>query len=182
MNLNQSNVRYDLIIGSKRPSNYFWAYSSLLGGVGFFLVGLASYPGLKFEYFKANFISFIPQGIVMMFYGIIGILIGIFLLTNIILDVGGGYNKYDAINEKINLFRIGFPILTPEVYLTYSFNEIKSIKLRIEDGLNPKREIYLVTKDKRQIPLTRVGEPESLSNIEEEALELASFLNIPLED
>ena len=59
--------------------------------------------------------------------------------------------------------------------------EIKSIKLSIAEGLNPKREIYLQTKDQRQIPLTRVGEPLLLSQIEEEAVELANFLNIPLE-
>lgn len=182
MNTSQPNIRYDLIIGSKRPSNYFWAFSSLLGGTGFFLVGLSSYPNLPFDSFKTTFISFIPQGIVMMFYGIIGILLGIFLFVNIFLDVGGGYNEYDTLNKEIHLFRIGFPILSSELYLTYSFGEIKSIKLRVEEGLNPKREIYLVTKDKRQIPLTRVGEPEALSRVEEEALELASFLSVPLED
>lgn len=182
MNTDNLKIRYDLILGSKRPSNYFWMLSSLLGGAGFLIIGLSSYPNFQFPYIKTTFISFIPQGIVMMFYGFTGMLLGIFLLLNILLDVGGGYNKYDKNKEKINLFRIGFPVGTPELYLTYSFGDIKSIKLRIEDGINPKREIYLITKDKRQIPLTRVGEPELLSSIEEEALNLASFLNVPLED
>jgi hypothetical protein len=182
MNTNNLEIRYDLILGSKRPSNYFWMLSSLLGGLGFLVIGLSSYPNFQFPHIKTTFISFIPQGIVMTFYGFIGILLGIFLLLNIIFDVGGGYNKYDKNKERIDLFRIGFPIGTHEIYLTYKFEEVKSIKLRIEDGLNPKREIYLITKDKRQIPLTRVGEPELLSSIEEEALTLASFLNVPLED
>ena len=59
--------------------------------------------------------------------------------------------------------------------------EIKSVKLSISEGINPKREIYLRTKDQREVPITRVGEPTLLSQIEEEAVELASFLEVPLE-
>jgi hypothetical protein len=59
--------------------------------------------------------------------------------------------------------------------------DVKSIKLSITEGINPKREIYLVTKDKKQIPLTRVGEPLLLSDIEEEAEDLANFLSVSLE-
>ena len=56
----------------------------------------------------------------------------------------------------------------------------KAFKLSSE-GINPKREIYLRTKDQREVPITRVGEPLLLSQIEEEAVELASFLEVPLE-
>lgn len=59
--------------------------------------------------------------------------------------------------------------------------EIKSVKLNISEGINPKREIYLRTKDQREVPITRVGEPLLLSQIEEEAVELAGFLEVPLE-
>jgi hypothetical protein len=59
--------------------------------------------------------------------------------------------------------------------------DIKALKLTITEGLNPKREIYLVTKDKKRIPLTRVGEPLLLSQIEIEAVELANFLKVNLE-
>ena len=43
---------------------------------------------------------------------------------------------------------------------------------RRSNEISPKREIYLCTKDQRQIPLTRVGEPLLLSSIEEEAVDL----------
>jgi hypothetical protein len=33
-------VRYDLILGSRRLSNYLWLIISLLGGLGFFTVGI----------------------------------------------------------------------------------------------------------------------------------------------
>jgi hypothetical protein len=131
---------------------------------------------------KIDSISFIPQGIVMTFYGSIGIMLSLFLLTNIIFNVGGGYNKYDKNLNKVEIFRLGFPLQGREIYLAYNFKDIRSIKLSIQEGLNPKREIYLCTKDQRQIPLTRVGEPLLLSSIEEEAVDLSLFLNVPLEN
>lgn len=63
----------------------------------------------------------------------------------------------------------------------YAFKNIKSIKLNIQDGINPKRIIYLCTKDQREIPLTPVEQPRSLEVLENEASELARFLNINLE-
>jgi len=51
----------------------------------------------------------------------------------------------------------------------------------IKDGLSPRRSIYLKLKDRRQFPLTRVGQPISLSKVENEAAELARFLKVPLE-
>jgi hypothetical protein len=118
----------------------------------------------------------------MTFYGSIGILLSLFLLTNLIFNVGGGYNKYDKQVNKIEIFRLGFPTQNREIYLSYDFKDIRSVKLSIQEGLNPKREIYLCTKDQRQIPLTRVGEPLLLSSIEEEAVDLSLFLNVPLEN
>lgn len=182
MNINNVSLRYDLILGSRRISNYFWFFISFIGGIGFLTVGLASYFGTFSSLINnSEPIRFIPQGIVMTFYGSISLLLSIFLLVNIIVNVGGGYNKYDKAKEKIEIFRLGFPNQTREVYLKYQFQEIRSIKLKIQEGLNPKREIYLCTKDQRQIPLTRVGEPLLLSSIEEEAVDLSLFLNVPLE-
>lgn len=183
MNSQTTLVRYDLILGSRRASNYLWLIISFLGGLGFFAVGISSYLGIQLLPFgNTDSIQFIPQGIVMTFYGAIGILLSIFLLFNIIFNVGGGYNKYDKKTGIVEIFRLGFPTQIRELYLEYSFREIRSIKLRIQEGLNPKREIYLCTKDQREIPLTRVGEPLLLSSIEEEAVDLSLFLNVPLED
>jgi len=183
MTMQNTPIRYNLILGSKRISNYFWLVISFLGGAGFFLAGLSSYLQIQMLPFtKIENISFIPQGIVMTFYGSIGILLSIFLFANIVFNVGGGYNKYDKSLNKVEIFRLGFPAQSREIYLSYDFKEIRSIKLSIQEGLNPKREIYLCTKDQRQIPLTRVGEPLLLSSIEEEAVDLSLFLNVPLEN
>lgn len=176
-------VRYDLILGSRRFSNYIWLIISFLGGIGFFIVGISSYLGLQILPFgNTDSIQFIPQGIVMTFYGMIGILLSLFLLLNIMFNVGGGYNKYDKNIGVVEIFRLGFPTQMKEIYLSYNFKDVRSIKLSIQEGLNPKREIYLCTKDQREIPLTRVGEPLLLSSIEEEAVDLSVFLNVPLED
>lgn len=182
MSTNSSSVRHDLVLGSRRLSNYLWVYISLFGGLGFFLVGISSYFGSSLiPFIKTDNISFIPQGIVMTFYGSIGLLLSGFLALNINLNVGGGYNKYNKVLQTIEIFRLGFPLQNRELYLCYSFKDIRSIKLSIKEGLNPKREIYLCTKDQREIPLTRIGEPLLLSLIEEEAVDLATFLNVPVE-
>jgi hypothetical protein len=183
MNTQSTLVRYNLILGSKRLSNYVWLLISFLGGTGFFLAGVSSYLQVQILPFtKVDNISFIPQGIVMTFYGSIGIFLSLFLFANIIFNVGGGFNKYDKNLNKVEIFRLGFPTQNREIYLSYNFKDIRSIKLSIQEGLNPKREIYLCTKDQRQIPLTRVGEPLLLSSIEEEAVDLSLFLNVPLEN
>ena len=44
MDNNKTNlIRRDIIIGSKRFSNYFWSVLLLLGGLGFLLAGFSSY-------------------------------------------------------------------------------------------------------------------------------------------
>lgn len=175
-------IRYDLILGSRRLSNYIWTCITFLGGLGFFITGISSYLQKEIlPFIRIDSISFIPQGIVMTFYGMIGLLVSIFLVANISLNVGGGYNKYDKNLNKIDIFRLGFPTQSREIYLSYNFKDIRSIKLSLQEGLNPKREIYLCTKDQRQIPLTRIGEPLLLSSIEEEAVSLSLYLNVPLE-
>ena len=75
----------------------------------------------------------------------------------------------------------GFPGKNRLLKLQYKIKDISAIKINITEGLSPKREIYLITKDKRQIPLTKVGEPLSLQEIEKQAKEIALFLNIKLE-
>jgi len=48
--------------------------------------------------------------------------------------------------------------------------------------LNPTRSIYLCLKDERKIPLTPLQEPISISDLEEEASNLAKFLDLKLEN
>nr|YP_009397213.1 photosystem I assembly protein [Thuretia quercifolia]ARW66399.1 photosystem I assembly protein [Thuretia quercifolia] len=177
-----SNVKIDTILGSRRLSNYWWTTIISIGGLGFFIVGLSSYFEKPFIYsIYSRELVFLPQGIIMTFYGTIAILISIFLWYTIILNIGSGYNKFDNEKKIITIFRLGFPGKNRILKLQYHIDEIYSIKIFIDEGLSSKREIYLKMKDKREIPLTKVGQPLPLSKIEEEAINLAKFLGVKLE-
>nr|YP_009394737.1 photosystem I assembly protein [Polysiphonia elongata]ARW63299.1 photosystem I assembly protein [Polysiphonia elongata] len=170
------------IRGSRRFSNYWWASIILIGGLGFFLVGIVSYLSL-FLIIDINLqnIYFIPQGAVMTFYGMTAVLISLFLWYTIFFNVGSGYNEFDKTTGNITIFRFGFPGKNRILKLKYKLEDISSIKISIQEGLSPKREIYLKMKDKRQIPLTKVGEPISIGEIEKQAQDLATFLSINVE-
>ena len=179
----QNEIRQDRIVGSRRFSNYFWAISLFFGGIGFLLAGLSSYFKINFLPFtNPTELVFIPQGLVMMFYGTLSFGISIYILTTVFLDIGSGYNEYNRIENLVKIVRKGFPGKNREILLTYPFSNIQSIGIKITDGLNPTRSIYLCLKDDRKIPLTPVQEPTSISNLEEEAASLAKFLDLKLEN
>lgn len=176
------NIKTDYIIGSRRISNYWWATIIMTGGLGFLLAGISSYLKVNLLPFTSSAqLLFIPQGIIMTFYGTIAVLLSIFLWLTILWNVGGGYNKFDKKQGLVTIFRLGFPGKNRNVSLTYAMKEIQAIKVYIQDGLTPKREIYLKTKNNREIPLTRVGDPLLLAELEEQATELAQFLGVILE-
>ena len=170
------------ILGARRPSNYLWAIISSLGGVGFLLSSLSSY-------FQVNLLPlsdptelvFIPQGIAMGFYGIAGLLLGLYLWLIISWDVGGGYNEFNRETGRVRIFRQGFPGKNREIEVSYPLDEIQSIRVDIREGLNPRRVLYLRIKGKGDLPLTRVGQPISLSELENQGAELSRFLTVPLE-
>lgn len=177
-----NTIKIDKISGSRRASNYWWATIILLGSISFFLVGISSYIKLNIITFNSNSsFLFIPQGVVMTFYGMTGILISTFIWYTIVLDVGSGYNEFNNRTGTITIFRLGFPGKNRVLKLQYKIQEISSIKINIQDGVSPKREIYLKTKDNREIPLTKVGSPINLSAIEEQAKDISNFLNVKLE-
>nr|YP_009397419.1 photosystem I assembly protein [Dasyclonium flaccidum]ARW66605.1 photosystem I assembly protein [Dasyclonium flaccidum] len=167
-------IKIDKILGSRRLSNYWWATIVLLGSFSFFIVGLSAYLSI-------TVIPFLPQGAIMIFYGISGILLSLFLWYTIIFDVGSGYNKFDNMQGVVTIFRLGFPGKNRILKLEYNIKQIYSIKIRIQEGLSSRREIYLKTKDKREIPLTKVGEPISVYEIEKQAKEIAKFLDVIIE-
>jgi hypothetical protein len=168
--------------GSRRVSNIFWAIAVTLGGLGFFLTGLSSYFHKNLLIFSdSSGISFVPQGLVLLFYGTVGVTLGIFLLLTLWWNVGSGYNEYDRTAQEVIIYRKGFPGKNKELTLRFTFEEIKSIKMRIEEGLNPKRQILLCLVDNREIPLTGIEQPVALNKIENEAITLAKHLNVFLE-
>jgi hypothetical protein len=178
-----NNIRRDKIIGSRRFSNYFWSFFLFLGGIGFLLAGISSYLKMNLLPFaNPTELAFIPQGLVMIFYGTLSFGISIYILFTVLLDIGSGYNEYNRIENLVKIVRKGFPGKNREILLTYPVSNIQSIGIKITEGLNPTRSIYLCLKDDRKIPLTPVQEPTSISNLEEEAAGLAKFLDLKLEN
>ena len=170
------------ILGSRRLSNYFWAVVSAMGGVGFFLAGLSSY-------FQKNFLLvsdtsqlvFFPQGVALLFYGLLGSLVALYLIAAIALNIGGGYNEFNKETGTMTIFRWGFPGKDRQIKLEHALDDIQSVRAEVREGLNPKRALYLRVKKQRDIPLSRAGEPLTLSDLENQGAELARFLQVPLE-
>jgi len=179
----QNEIRQDKIIGSRRFSNYFWSVVLFVGGLGFLLAGLSSYFKINLLPFaNPTELIFIPQGLVMMFYGTLSLGLSIYIIITILFDIGGGYNEYNKIENLVKIVRKGFPGKNREILLTYPLFNVRAIGIKITEGLNPTRSIYLCLKDERNIPLTPIQEPTAISSLEEEASELAKFLDLKLEN
>ena len=181
-NLEQRPLLRSYIEGSRQVSNLFWAFAVSFGGLGFFLSGLSSFFKVNLLIFSdSTSLSFVPQGIVLVFYGTVGLTLGIFLWLTIWWDIGFGYNEYSKETQQVTLYRKGFPGKNREICLKFNFSELRSIKMFIKDGLNPQRQLFLCLNDTREIPLTGSNKPTALNKIETEALNLARYLNIYLE-
>lgn len=179
----QDQIRQEKIIGSRRFSNYFWASVLFIGGLMFLLAGISSYLKINLLSFANTMeLVFLPQGIVMMFYGTLSLGLSIYIITTLFWDIGSGYNEYNKVENLIKVVRRGFPGKNREILLTYPLNNIKSIGIKISEGLNPQRIIYLCLKDERKIPLTPVQDPSSISDLEDQAADVAKFLNLKLEN
>jgi hypothetical protein len=176
-----NQIRRYIVIGSRRFSNYFWAFIILLGSSGFLLTALSSY--LNFDllpFIHSKNIIFFPQGLVMSFYGVLGLIFSIYLWLTIFWSVGGGFNEFNKKNGIVRIFRWGFPGKNRRIDLSYPIQEIEAIRVELKEGINPKRTLYMIIKGKRDIPLTGVGQPLTLEEIEQQAAELAKFLQINL--
>ena len=224
-------IRRYVVVGSRRFSNYWWASIILLGGFGFLLTGISSY--LNFDllpFINSKNILFFPQGLVMCFYGILGLIFSCYLWLTLFWGVGGGFNEFNKKQGIVRIFRWGFPGKNRRIDLSYNIKDIEAIRVEIKEGLNPRRILYIrvkgdttlrtpsqnllnseakvfsktsvkssstknknngvgLAKDnlnspfqtKRDIPLTRIGQPTTLEDIEKQAAELAKFLQVSLE-
>lgn len=177
----QQTLRQD-ILGSRRFSNFLWASIVSMGGVGFLLAGLSSYLKTNLLIVSdTSELQFIPQGIALTFYGVTGLLLASYLWLLLVWNVGGGYNEFSKETEKITISRWGYPGKNRQVEVEIPIAEVQSIRAEIREGLSPKRALYLRSKKRRDVPLTRVGEPIALSTLENQGAELARFLEVPLE-
>ncbi len=164
------------VLGSRRFSNYWWATVVSFGATGFLLAGISSYLHVNLLPFSdPTKLVFIPQGIAMAFYGVVGLLLSLYLWLTILWNVGGGYNEFDRESGKVKIFRWGFPGKNRKIELSCKTDDVQAVKVTLKEGINPKRALYLRVKGLRDVPLTRVGQPMALSELENQGLNLRAF-------
>lgn len=173
----------DTLAGSRCWSNYFWGTVISFGALGFLIVGLSSFFQKNLIWFlDATNITFFPQGLVMCFYGIVGLILGFYLWVIILLDVGKGYNEFNKNTGLMTIFRLGFPGQNRRIKLEYDLNDIEAVGIEIKDGINSKRSILVQVKGGVRVPLTQRDEPLTINELEEQATSLASFLQVPIKN
>jgi hypothetical protein len=167
------------VIGSRRLSNLLVALAVSLGGVGFLLTSLSSRLGRDLlPIGHPADLVWVPQGLVMGLYGAAAVLLATYLWTVIALDVGSGSNRFDRSSGQALISRRAF---RQRIDLAIPLREIQAVKVEVRDGLSPQRRLSLRVQGRRDLPLTRVGEPMPLAELERSGAELARFLGVPLE-
>ncbi len=163
-------TRRYLITGAKRISNYWWAFIVSFGGLAFLITGFASFlrKGI-FIFNQSNTISFFPQGLIMCFYGCLGLLFGLYLWCTIFWKVGDGFNEFNQNQGFVRLFRWGLPGKNRRIDFQYKIDEIEGVRVELKEGINPRRTISLKIKgiSKRELPKqskTKIGQSSTLKN------------------
>jgi hypothetical protein len=178
----QDSYLRENIVGARNARSLLTALILLLAGTGFFITGLASYLNLNIlGITDISKIAFIPQGITMLFYGTTALGFSFYNLLAISFNIGSGYNEFSKKDETVKLVRQGFPGINRVLFLSYDFKNLKKLKFILKSGLNPRYNILLVLRDKREIPLFPAQFLLNPKEIEKKAIFLSTFLKIPLE-
>jgi len=179
--MNKTIIREE-ISGARNLRSILTMIILFFAGIGFFLAGLSSYFHKNFLILTdTSEISFLPQGIAMLFYGTGAIGLAIYIFLTVFWNIGSGYNEFSKTENIIRIIRLGFPGKNRTIFLSYEFKNIKNIKFLIKQGLNPRCNILLVLKDKREIPMFPAQILMNPIETEKKAIILSNFLNVPLE-
>jgi hypothetical protein len=156
--------------GGRGWSSFLLGIAASIGGFGFLKIGFDSF-------FKANignfgttcllpFIPFIPQGVILVFYGTIGIIIGLFILWTFYWDVGWGYTLYEPDQKQITIHRTGFPGKNRTLHLVFPFKQLKAIKYITGERQGMTKQLDLSIRDGRQVFLMEINNAADLADIE----------------
>jgi hypothetical protein len=171
------------IVGSRNVGSLLLSIILFFAGFGFFLAGISSYLGFNvLKITDTSQIAFIPQGIALLFYGTGAIGLALYITLTMFWNIGSGYNEFSKEDKIVRIVRLGFPGKNRILFLSYEFKNIKNLKFLIKQGLNPRSNIFLVLKDKREIPLFPAQFLLNPIDIEKEAVKLSTFLEVPLEN
>ena len=174
-----NNFLEQQIKGSRQTSNFIVGSMVTIGGVGFLLASFSSYFGTDLlPLGKPSTLIFVPQGLVMGLYGIAASLLSIYLWRLIAVDFGSGRNCFDKDLGTLVISRKGF---LKEIKIEIPLKEIKAVKLDAREGFNSRRRICLRIQGRKDLPISKVGSPPPLFELEEQGAELARFLGVNLE-
>nr|YP_009446616.1 photosystem I assembly protein ycf4 [Adenocalymma aurantiacum]ATY47919.1 photosystem I assembly protein ycf4 [Adenocalymma aurantiacum] len=168
--------------GAQKLSNIFWAFTVSLGSLGFLLTGTSSFLDRNLiSFVPSQQIPFFPQGIVILFYGIGSLFISFYLWWTIFCNVGSGYDRFDRKEGLVRIFRWGFPGKNRRIVVEFCLKEIQSIRIRVKEGPYGHRVRYMDIRGRGVLLVTPTDENLTPREVEEEAVELAFFLRVPIE-
>ncbi len=160
--------------GSREWSTLCWSFGLFAGGLFFLLTGLRSY-------FGQTPLLYIPQGIFLVFYGTLALILSVFLVANIIWNVGYGACTVDKSRNLFRLIRLNFPGSYRLFEMTVPLSKVKGISLQLRSGIVPKRSIGLIIGGASHLPLNSNQELIKIATLETLALALARWLGVGLE-
>ena len=173
------NFLEQIVKGSRKTSNYLVAGMLTIGGIGFSLASMSSFFGRELLPFgSASTLIFVPQGLFMAFYGLLGTIMATYLWALIKVDYGSGFNRFDKEKGLLELSRQGY---LKQILVEVPIKDIQAVKLDVREGFNPRRRICLRLQGRKDLPISEVGGPQPLLSLEQEGAELARFLKVNLE-
>lgn len=197
-------IRRYSIVGGRRLSNYWWSATIFFGGGGFLLTGISSFFNRNlllilptkikaYQVFEPTLgyttsdrleivngipsLPFFPQGIVLSFYGFLGLWFSFHLWFALLWKIGAGFNEFNGKEKYVRIFRWGRPGKNRRIDFKYNNEFIETIKIE----LIPKPTLSLCIKGGKIIPLTRASDFIPLEDLETQAAELTTLLQIPLD-
>ena len=168
-----------IVTGSKKTTNYIVASSLTIGGIGFSLASISSYFGKDFvPVGNPSTLIFVPQGLFMGFYGLLGTFFAVYIWALIRVDYGSGINRFDKGTGQLTVSRQGF---FKKIMVEVPIDDIQAVKLEVREGFNPRRRICLRLLGRKDLPISEVGGPQPLLVLERQGAEIARFLKVNLE-
>ncbi len=115
----------------------------------------------------------------MCFYGIADLFLSFYLWCTIMWNTSSGYNQFDKRKEMVHRFHWGFP--GGNCHIQFFTRDIQAICMEVQEGIYPRRIIYMKIMGQRNVPIIRIGKDLALREMEKKVTKLAHFLHVSIE-
>lgn len=123
------DIFIEKIAKENKIKSYLFNFIITFGSIGFLIIGINSFFVSKVNFLKTNDILFFPQGIIMCFYGILGLILSLNQILILYLKIGEGFNEFDKKKKLFKIFRKRFPNKKSDINIIYPLKDI----LRLEN-------------------------------------------------